>query len=229
MATAALRREIIKFAAKQGKEAAKKKYGNDAVREASQQMKRDAKVRAAEKAKKEANKKAKEVKEESVPPKKTKQEMRNELVQGMRNRPEEATTSIYGSRERGEVKPGSMTRKQARDAISKQEGESGDEFMSRISRQAEQMGVGTGRRFSEGDPGYAREQINDMMRGRYRSAEDTLEEPADLVDMLKQLKESGLGGGRKKGGLVSKKKKASGPRGVGAALRGYGKAMKGSK
>lgn len=226
MATAALRREIIKFAAKLGKEAAKKKYGNDAVREAGQQMKRDAKVRAAKKA---AEKPKKTPKKEDIPRKRTKKEIRDDLVQGMRKRPDDEMTTVYGSLERGTKKPGEMTRKQARDVISKQEGESGDEFMSRMSRQAEQMGVGTGRRFSEGDPGYAREQIDDMMRGRYRSAEDTPEEPADLVDMLKQLKESGLGDGRKKGGLVAKKKKASGPRGVGKALRGYGKAMKGSK
>lgn len=226
MATAALRREIIKFAAKLGKEAAKKKYGNDAVREAGQQMKRDAKVQAAKKA---AEKPKKAPNEKDIPRKRTKKEIRDDLVEGMRKRPDDEMTTVYGSRERGTKEPGEMTRKQARDVISKQEGESGDEFMSRMSRQAEQMGVGTGRRFSEGDPGYAREQVEDIMRGRYRSAEDGAEEPVDLVDMLKQLKESGIGGGRKKGGLIAKKKKASGPRGVGKALRGYGKAMKGSK
>jgi hypothetical protein len=225
MATAALRREIIKFAGKLGKEAAKKKYGNDAVREAGQQMKRDAKVRAAKKA---AEKPERTRKPAAVPKKQSKESMREERTEAMQARPEEAETTVLGSREKGKPVKTGVTRSQARKQISKQEGETGEQFMGRLGREAEQAGVGTGRRFSEGDSGYAREQIDDMMRGRYRSAEDTPEEP-DLVDMLRSLQEKGVGGGRKKGGLVAKKKKVSGPRGTGVALRGYGKAMKGSK
>ena len=125
-----------------------------------------------------------------------------------------------GSRERGKVvKKEGMTRKRARDMISKQENETGEEFMRRMGREAEQTGVGTGRRFSDGDPGYAREQIQDMMRGDYPSGEDT-------KDVLEMMRESI--GRRKKGGKVAKKNSSRKPLGVGIALCGYGRAMKGT-
>ena len=112
-----------------------------------------------------------------------------------------------------------MTRKRARDMISKQENETGEEFMSRMGREAQQGGVGTGRNFSNKNPGYAREQIQDMMRGDYPSGEETTK------DVLEMMDESI--GRRKKGGKVAKK--SSRPRGVGCAMRGYGRAMKGTK
>jgi len=57
------------------------------------------------------------------------------------------------------------------------------------------------------------------MRGEYGSPEETTK------DVLEMMGESI--GRRKKGGKVAKK--SSRPRGVGTALRGYGRAMKGTK
>ena len=225
--TAKIAREIIKFAGAKGKGEAVKKYGDKAVKDAKKQMQRDA--REAYKKKERAKKKGASApkktptgtrKARKLTPKTSKAEQRKELGKGMRGRPDEAETTVVPKRTRGKVtaKEG-MTRKRARDMISKQENETGEEFMSRMGREAQQGGVGTGRRFSEGDPGYAREQIDSMMRGEYRSPEETTK------DVLEMMGESV--GRRKKGGKVAKK--SSRPRGVGMALRGYGRAMKGTK
>lgn len=227
--TAKIAREIIKFAGSKGKGEAVKKYGDQAVKDAKKQMQRDA--REAFKKKERAKKK----KDASAPrktptgtrkarkltPKTPKSKQRENLQKSMRERPEDAETTVMGSRERGKVvKKEGVTRKRARDMVSKQENETGEEFMRRMGREAEQGGVGTGRRFRDGDPGYAREQIDSMMRGEYRSPEETTK------DVLEMMGESV--GRRKKGGKVAKKK-SSRPRGVGMALRGYGRAMKGTK
>ena len=225
MAIAAkIAREIIQFAGSKGKREAVEKYGEEAVKDAKKQMQRDA--REAYKKKERAKKKAASAplktptstrKARKVSPKTSKAEARKELGKGMRGRPEDAETTVMGLRERGKVKKEGMTRKRARDMISEQENETGEEFMRRMGREAEQTGVGTGRRFSDGDPGYAREQIQDMMRGDYPSGEDTTK------DVLEMMGESI--GRRKKGGKVAKKK----PLGVGIARCGYGRAMKGTK
>ena len=225
--TAKIAREIIKFAGSKGRGEAVKKYGDEAVKDAKKQMQRDA--REAYKKKERAKKKGASAprqtptgtrKARKVSPKTSKAETREELGKGMRGRPEDAETTVMGSRERGKVvKKEGMTRKRARDMISKQENETGEEFMRRMGREAEQGGVGTGRRFNEGDPGYSREQIDSMMRGEYSSPEETTK------DVLEMMGESI--GRRKKGGKVAKK--SSRPRGVGMALRGYGRAMKGTK
>ena len=229
--TAKLAREIIKFAGSKGKGAAVKKYGDDAVKDAKKQMQRDA--REAYKKKERAKKKNKGAsatkktptgtrKARKVSPKTPKAKQRENLQKAMRERPEDAETMVMGSRERGEVvKKEGMTRKRARDMISKQEQETGEEFMRRMGRESQQGGVGTGRNFRDGDPGYAREQIDSMMRGEYRSPEETTK------DVLEMMGESL--GRRKKGGKVAKKKSSVKPRGVGVALRGYGRAMKGTK
>ena len=219
-------REIIKFAGSKGKSKAIEEYGEEAVKDAQKQMQRDA--REAYKKKERAKKKAASApsktptgtrKARKVSPKTSKAEARKELGKGMRDRSEDAETTVMGSRERGKVVK-KMTRKRARDMISKQENETGEEFMRRMGREAEQTGVGTGRRFSDGDPGYAREQIQDMMRGDYPSGEDTTK---DLVEMMGESI-----GRRKKGGKVAKKNSSSKPLGVGIALCGYGRAMKGT-
>jgi hypothetical protein len=226
--TAKIAREIIKFAGSKGKGEAVKKYGDEAVKDAKKQMQRDA--REAYKKKERAKKKGASAtvktptstrKARKVSPKTPKAKQRENLQKAMRERPEDAETTVMGSRERGKVvKKEGMTRKRARDMISKQEQETGEEFMRRMGREAEQGGVGTGRRFSDGDPGYAREQIDSMMRGEYSSPEETTK------DVLEMMGESI--GRRKKGGKVAKKS-SSKPRGVGMALRGYGRAMKGTK
>ena len=233
MAIAAkIAREIIKFAGSKGKSEAVKKYGDEAVKDAKKQMQRDA--REAYKKKERAKKKADKAdsaplktptgtrKARKISPKTPKAKQRENLQKAMRERPEDAETTVMGSRERGEVvNKEDMTRKKARDAISKQENETGDEFMRRMSRVAEQTGVGTGRKFSDGDPNYARNQIQEMMRGDYSSPEKTTE---DVFEMMEKSI-----GPRKKGGKVAKKKSSSKPRGVGMALHGYGRAMKGTK
>jgi len=226
--TAKIAREILKFAGSKGKSEAVKKYGDEAVKDAKKQMQRDA--REAYKKKERAKKKDASAprktptgtrKARKVSPKTSKAEARKELGKGMRGRPEDAETTVMGSRERGKVvKKEGMTRKSARDMISKQENETGEEFMRRMGREAEQTGVGTGRRFSEGDPSYTREQIDSMMRGEYSSPDE--ETTKDVFEMMQERI-----GGRKKGGKVAKK--SSRPRGVGMALRGYGRAMKGTK
>ncbi len=221
-------REILKFAGSKGKREAVKKYGDEAVKDAKKQMQRDA--REAYKKKERAKKKAASAplktptgtrKARKVSPKTPKAKQRENLQKAMRERPEDAETTVMGSRERGKVvKKEGMTRKRARDDISEQENETGEEFMRRMGREAEQTGVGTGRRFSDGDPGYAREQIQDMMRGDYPSGEDTTK------DVLEMMGESI--GRRKKGGKVAKKNSSRKPLGVGIALCGYGRAMKGT-
>jgi len=228
--TAKIAREIIKFAGSKGRGEAVKKYGNEAVKDAKKQMQRDA--REAYKKKERAKKKKGASATKKTPtgsrkarkltPKTPKAEAREQLRKGMRSRPDEAETTVAPTRKRGKVvKKEGMTRKRARDMISKQENETGEEFMRRIGREAQQGGVGTGRRFSDGDPGYAREQIDSMMRGEYSSPEETTK------DVLEMMGESI--GRRKKGGKVAKKKSSAKPRGVGMALRGYGRAMKGTK
>lgn len=227
--TAKIAREIIKFAGSKGKGEAVKKYGDEAVKDAKKQMQRDAReaYKKKERAKKKGASATKKTptgtrKARKVSPKTPKDKQRENLQKAMRERPEDAETTVMGSRERGKVvKKEGITRKRARDMISKQEQETGEEFMRRMGREAEQGGVGTGRRFSDGDPGYAREQIDSMMRGEYRSPEETTK------DVLEMMGESV--GRRKKGGKVAKKKSSSKPRGVGMALRGYGRAMKGTK
>ena len=227
--TAKIAREIIKFAGSKGKGEAVKKYGDEAVKDAKKQMQRDAReaYKKKERAKKKGASATKKTptgtrKARKVSPKTPKAKQRKNLQKSMRERPEDAETTVMGSRERGKVvKKEGMTRKRARDMISKQEQETGEEFMRRMGREAEQGGVGTGRRFSDGDPGYAREQIDSMMRGEYSSPEETTK------DVLEMMGESV--GRRKKGGKVAKKKSSSKPRGVGMALRGYGRAMKGTK
>jgi len=227
--TAKIAREIIKFAGSKGKGEAVKKYGDQAVKDARKQMQRDArerykkKERAAKKKGASATKKTPTGprKARKLTPKTPKSETREQLRKGMRGRPDEAEITVVPTRRRGKVvKKEGMTRKRARDMISKQEQETGEEFMRRMGREAEQGGVGTGRRFSDGDPGYAREQIDSMMRGEYSSPEETTK------DVLEMMGESI--GRRKKGGKVAKKS-SSKPRGVGMALRGYGRAMKGTK
>jgi len=223
--TAKIAREIIKFAGSKGKGEAVKKYGEEAVKGARKQMQRDA--REAYKKKERAKKKGASApkktptgtrKARKLTSKTSKAEQRKELGKGMRGRPDEAETTVVPKGKRGKVatKEG-MTRKRARDMISKQENETGEEFMSRMGREAFQGGVGTGRNFSNKNPGYAREQIQDMMRGDYPSGEETTK---DVLEMMQERL-----GGRKKGGKVAKK--SSRPRGVGMALRGYGRAMKG--
>jgi len=225
--TAKIAREIIKFAGSKGRGEAVKKYGDEAVKDAKKQMQRDA--REAYKKKERAKKKGASAprqtptgtrKARKLTPKTSKAEQRKELGKGMRSRPDEAETTVVPKGTRGKVtaKEG-MTRKRARDMISKQENETGEEFMSRMGREAFQGGVGTGRNFSNKNPGYAREQIQDMMRGEYPSGEETTK---DVLEMMQERI-----GGRKKGGKVAKK--SSRPRGVGMALRGYGRAMKGTK
>ena len=225
--TAKIAREIIKFAGSKGRGEAVKKYGDEAVKDAKKQMQRDA--REAYKKKERAKKKGASAprqtptgtrKARKLTPKTSKAEQRKELGEGMHGRPDEAETTVVPKGKRGKVtaKEG-MTRKRARDMISKQENETGEEFMRRMGREASQGGVGTGRNFSNKNPGYAREQIQDMMRGDYPSGEETTK------DVLEMMGESV--GRRKKGGKVAKK--SSRPRGVGMALRGYGRAMKGTK
>jgi len=224
--TAKIAREIIKFAGSKGKKEAVKKYGEEAVKGARKQMQRDAReaYKKKERAKKKGASATKKTptgsrKARKLTPKTSKAKQREQLGKGMRGRSDEAETTVVSKGKRGKVatKEG-MTRKRARDMISKQENETGEEFMRRMGREAQQGGVGTGRRFSDGDPGYAREQIDSMMRGEYRSPEETTK------DVLEMMGESV--GRRKKGGKVAKKK-SSRPRGVGMALRGYGRAMKG--
>jgi len=223
--TAKIAREIIKFAGSKGRGEAVKKYGDEAVKDAKKQMQRDA--REAYKKKERAKKKGASApkktptgtrKARKLTPKTSKAEQRKELGKGMRGRPDEAETTVVpkGTRGKAVTKEG-MTRKRARDMISKKENETGEEFMSRMGREAQQGGVGTGRNFSNKNPGYAREQIQDMMRGDYPSGEETTK---DVLEMMQERM-----GGRKKGGKVAKK--SSRPRGVGMALRGYGRAMKG--
>ena len=227
--TAKIAREIIKFAGSKGKKEAVKKYGDQAVKDARKQMQRDSReaYKKRERAKKKGASATKKTptgtrKARKLTPKTSKAETREQLRKGMRGRPDEAETTVVPTRRRGKVvKKEGMTRKRARDMISKQENETGEEFMSRMGREAQQGGVGTGRNFRDGDPGYAREQIDSMMRGEYRSPEETTK------DVLEMMGESL--GRRKKGGKVAKKKSSSKPRGVGMALRGYGRAMKGSK
>ena len=94
--------------------------------------------------------------------------------------------------------------------------ESTEAFEARMSREARQGGgrdVGrkSAQRGSAPDPmfEYEASQASRLMRGEGSA-------PMSIDDKMKLI-------GRKKGGKVSK------PRGVGCAVRGYGKAMKGKK
>jgi hypothetical protein len=216
---------ISKFAAKEGKEKAIEKFGYAEVKKAQDSLKRAAerKRKAKEKAgssnKKPVVKTPTSVKGERKGPvsQGTKEKQREELRQKMRERPDEAFTTVVGEGVTSAAKKKVMSPKRARKYVEEKTGETRQELEGRIGREASQMGVGT----ASGAPAPAKPkykltapQARDAMRGKYDVEADDTE--MDLVDILKSA-------GFKKGGKISR------PRGVGKALRGYGKAMKGSK
>lgn len=216
---------ISKFAAKEGKEKAIEKFGYTEVKKAQDSLKRAAerKRKAREKAgssnKKPVVKTPTSVKGERKGPvsQGTKEKQRKELLQKMRERPDKAFTTVVGEGVTSTAKKKVMSPKRARKYVEEKTGETRQELESRIGREASQMGVGT----ASGAPAPAKPkykltapQARDVMRGKYDVEADDTE--MDLIDILKSA-------GFKKGGKISR------PRGCGAALRGYGKAMTGKK
>jgi hypothetical protein len=219
-------KEIVKFAADKGKEAAIDKYGYKAVKGAQDSMKRS----ASRKKDAIAKKKESEQPEVKTPTKRTKarktptskqsrQEIRDDLMEMMRRRPDEAMTTVVGPGVSSASKKRVMKPSKARKKVEQETGETRAELESRISREASQMGVQPG-----GGPAgpakpkhrLSREQASEAMRGKY-DVESKSDVEDDLVDMLQKV-------GLKKGGKVSGK-----ARGCGAAMRGYGRVMGGRK
>ena len=219
-------KEIVKFAADKGKEAAIDKYGYKAVKGAQDSMKRSASRKKAAVAK---NKEA-EQPEVKTPTKRTKarktptskqsrQEIRDDLMEMMRRRPDEAMTTVVGPGVSSASKKRVMKPSKARKKVEQETGETRAELESRIGREASQMGVQPGGGpAGPAKPKYrlSREQASEAMRGKY-DVESKSDVEDDLVDMLQKV-------GLKRGGKVSGK-----ARGCGAAMRGYGRVMGGRK
>jgi len=219
-------KEIVKFAADKGKEAAIDKYGYKAVKGAQDSMKRSASRKKAAIAKK----KESEQPEVKTPTKRTKarktptskqsrQEIRDALMEMMRKRPDEAMTTVVGKGVSSANKKRIMKPSKARKKVEQETGETRPELESRINREASQMGVQPGGGVAgPAKPKYrlSREQASEAMRGKY-DVESKSDVEDDLVDMLQKV-------GLKKGGKVSGK-----ARGCGAAMRGYGRVMGGRK
>ena len=219
-------KEIVKFAADKGKEAAIDKYGYKAVKGAQDSMKRS----ASRKKDAIAKKKESEQPEVKTPTKRTKarktptskqsrQEIRDDLMEMMRRRPDEAMTTVVGPGVSSASKKRIMKPSNARKKVEQETGETRAELESRISREASQMGVQPGGGpAGPAKPKYrlSREQASEAMRGKY-DVESKSDVEDDLVDMLQKV-------GLKKGGKVSGK-----ARGCGAAMRGYGRVMGGRK
>jgi len=219
-------KEIVKFAANRGKEAAIDKYGYKAVKGAKDSMKRSAarKKAAASKKKKSENPETKtptkRTKSRKTPTRKqTSDERRNELIEMMRSRPDDAFTTIIGPGVSSASKRRVMKPSKARRKVEQETGETRAELESRIGRDASQMGVQPGGGAAgPAKPKYklSREQASEAMRGKY-DVESKSDVEGDLVDMLRNT-------GLKRGGKVSGK-----ARGCGAAMRGYGRVMGGRK
>jgi hypothetical protein len=219
-------KEIVKFAADKGKEAAIDKYGYKAVKGAQDSMKRS----ASRKKDAIAKKKESEQPEVKTPTKRTKarktptskqsrQEIRDDLMEMMRRRPDEAMTTVVGPGVSSASKKRIMKPSKARKKVEQETGETRAELESRISREASQMGVQPGGGpAGPAKPKYrlSREQASEAMRGKY-DVESKSDVEDDLVDMLQKV-------GLKKGGKVPGK-----ARGCGAAMRGYGRVMGGRK
>jgi len=219
-------KEIVKFAANKGKEAAIDKYGYKAVKGAQDSMKRSASRKKAAAAKKRKSKEpevktpTKRTKARKTPTaKKTRQELRDNLMEMMRGRPDEAMTTVVGKGVSSAKKKRVMKPSKARKKVEQETGETRAELESRIGREASQMGVQPGGGSAgPAKPKYrlSREQASEAMRGKY-NVESKTDVEDDLVEMLRKT-------GLKKGGKVSGK-----ARGCGAAMRGYGRVMGGRK
>ena len=158
---------------------------------------------------------------------------------GNRSRPENAETTILGSKEtsrpdkktREQILKGLKDKSKARKQADSVTGETRAEFEARIDREARGMGVQSGSGPAEkGKPLHSltTDQANDALRGRTKgldpSMDNTLEANDTEMDLVDILKQHGGYASQKKGGKVKAK-----ARGVGAALRGYGKVIGGKK
>lgn len=159
----------------------------------------------------------------------SKSSMREELIEGARKRPQNATTTVIGAtpgRPRARVNPKKF--RAARKETERREPAS--EFESRLNREALQGGVENlgqrGRGINEGpkDTGYTREQVSDEMREQTISRKEMeqeegrkrLEREADRILSKGKTK-------KKYGGKISKKSSGGSVkshRGMGKALRG---------
>lgn len=217
--------KIAKFAGKFGKKAAEEEFGKDAVKSATQNIKRRAEQRAkkSSKSEKDSNVTVTPTRIIAVRPK-AEQKVDKEV---QRKKIEEASEGVEVTKipegEKGASKSKRrMSPKRAREAVGQQTGEPRFEFNARIEREARQTGVkpGEGPAGPPEDIGYTPDQITDAMRGR-----TDLDAEPDLTEIVRGLMN------KKRGGKVSYKKSGGkvSPRGCGKALRGYGKAMKGYK
>jgi len=217
--------KIAKYAAKKGKKAAEEEFGKDAVKSATQNIKRRAEQRAKKSSKKDktdSNVKVTPTRiiaaRKPAEPKVSKDIQRKELKEVSKNIevkkiPEGVKGASKGKRR--------MSAKRAREAVGEQTGETRAEFNARMDREARQTGVkpGLGPAGLPEDIGYTSDQITDAMRGRV-DLENTEPDLTEVVRGLMNKKRGGKVSYKKSGGKVS-------PRGCGKALRGYGKAMKG--
>jgi len=218
--------KIAKYAGKFGKKAAEEEFGKDAVKSATQNIKRRAEQRAKKSSKSEKDSNVKVTPTRIIAARPKAEPKVDKEVQ--RKKLEEASEGVEVTKipegEKGAVKSERrMSPKRAREAVGQQTGETRAEFNARMSREARQTGVkpGEGPAGPPEDTGYTPDQITDAMRGRV-DLEDTEPDLTEIVRGLMNKKRGGKVSYKKSGGKVS-------PRGCGKALRGYGKAMKGYK
>jgi len=237
---------IAADAAKLGKEGAVKKYGSAEVKAAQDSLRRQAEAVRKRAAKEEDTQAPKVIRtptstrEAQTGPRSPfmgDKSSTEGLLRDYANKiEEEAGIGSRGDADYADVAPAGistlkksdriMSRKNARKFVEKNTGETQGQFESRVSKEARQGGVGAADMAAEAPkPQYelTTDQANAALRGKVskltEEGSDSVDnvEP-DLVDILKGM-------GYKKGGRLSKSSTVK-PRGVGIALRGWGKAMR---
>lgn len=234
-------KEIASFVVKNGKEEAEKVYGKNAVKDAQDSLRREAKRVIAKR-----ERSAGSTEDQDVIRTPTRTTTAREPAEYGINR---TPTDIEEEAKKVGAKPDwlieevpegvstakknarRMSRKRARALVERETGETKAEFDARMEKEANQTGVKSakGRGAEPLEPQYdlTSDQANDALRGRIKLDGDEAAEAVepDLVDLLKKYST-----GRKSGGSLYSKNKsnpsAAKPRGVGVALRGWGKAMK---
>ena len=142
----------------------------------------------------------------------SKEQIREETRRGMRNRPDEAMTTVIGKGASSDVKPTRKALKAAKQESERREPKS--EFMSRLSQMETAGGVETPRNFSTPkDPKATPDQIRDAMRGKINLEPEEMDN-LSAEDLIK-VYEAGRTNQKNSGGMV----------GHGKSLKGYGKAL----
>jgi hypothetical protein len=223
----AIFKSIARYAKQYGKKKAIEEYGDKEVKKAQDSLRRQAEKNRQSRLKDEQSSSEEAIKTPTsiikarkVPVDEGSSDLRREKLIQERKKSSFDETSVYPEGMSTAKKQRTVSRKKARKLIEEKTGETRKELNRRLEKEAYQMGVKSGEGPAEkAAPQYdlTQEQASDALRGKYNV--DVEDSEPDLIEMLEKL--SKKDSGYKKGGKISR------PRGVGKALRGYGKALKG--